>query len=74
MGNDWNLLMSGTEFLLEVKSTVLLHCIVFIGKEILFALHFTVFWKLEKREKLVFDNLKKFIFEFGTLIRFFSGP
>ena len=25
MGNDWNLLVSDTEFLLEVESTALLH-------------------------------------------------
>ena len=73
IGNDSNLLLSNTEFLLEVESTALLQCMVFIGKEILFALHFTVFWQLDKRGELVFDNLKKFIFEFGTLIRFFSG-
>ena len=52
-------------------STALLHYIVFIGKELLFALHFTVFWKLDKRGKLVFDNLKKIIFEFGIVIKFF---
>ena len=44
---------------------------VFIGKEILFILHFTVFWQLDKRGELLFDNLKKVIFEFGTLMRFF---
>ena len=43
MGNDWNLLVLDTEFLLEVESTALLHCMMFIGKEILFPLHFTVF-------------------------------
>ena len=63
--------MSDTELLLEVEWTDLLHCMLFIGKKILFALHFTVFWQLDKRGELVFDNLKKFIFEFGTLIRFF---
>ena len=71
MGNDLNLLVSDTEFLLEVESTALLHCMVCTGKEILFALHFTVFWQLDKREELVFDNFKKIIFESGTLIRFF---
>ena len=43
MGNDGNLFVSDTEFLLEVESTVLLHSIVYIGKEILFVLYFTVF-------------------------------
>ena len=62
MGNDWNLLVSDTEFLLEVESTALLHWMVLMGKEILFALHFTVFWQLDKRGELVFDKLKKFIF------------
>ena len=56
MMNDWNLLASDTEFLLEVESTALLHGMVFMGKEILFALHFTVFWQLDKRGELVFDN------------------
>ena len=44
---------------------------MFIGKEVLFALHFTVFCQLDKRRKLVFDNFKKITFEFGTRIRFF---
>ena len=44
---------------------------VFIGKEILFAVHFPVLWQLDKRGELVFYNFKKIIFEFGTLIRFF---
>ena len=43
---------------------------VFIGNEILFALHFTVFWQHDKRGELVFNDLKKCIFEFGTLIGF----
>ena len=41
------------------------------GKEILFPLYFTVFWQLDKIGELLFDNFKKIIFEFGTLIRFF---
>ena len=41
MGSDLNLFVSDTEFLLEVESAVLLHCMVCTGKEILFALHFT---------------------------------
>ena len=40
IGNDWNLLVSDTKFLLEVESTALLHYMVFIGKEILFPLQF----------------------------------
>ena len=66
MGNDWNLLVSDTEFLLEVESTALLHWMVFMGKEILFALHFTVFWQLDKRGELVFDNFKKFLWIWNT--------
>ena len=66
MGNDWNLLVSDTEFLLEVESTALLHWMVLMGKEILFALHFTVFWKLDKRGELVFDNFKKFLWIWNT--------
>ena len=63
--------MSDTDFLLEVESTASLHCKVFIGKEMLFALHYNVFWQLDKRGELVFDNIKKIIFEFGAIIRFF---
>ena len=66
MGNDWNLLVSDTEFLLEVESTALLHWIAFMGKEVLFALHFTVFWQLDKRGELVFDNFKKFLWIWNT--------
>ena len=66
MGNDWNLLVSDTEFLLEVESTALLHWMVLTGKEILFALHFTVFWQLDKRGELVFDNFKKFLWIWNT--------
>ena len=66
MGNDWNLLVSDTEFLLEVESTALLHWMVLMGKEILFALHFTVFWQLDKRGELVFDNFKKFLWIWNT--------
>ena len=61
MGNDCNLLVLDTEFSLEVKSTALLHCMVFIGNEILFVLDFTVFWQLDEKG------------EFGTLTRFFFG-
>ena len=32
MMNDWNLLASDTEFLLEIESTALLHGMVFMGK------------------------------------------
>ena len=60
--------MSDTKVLVEL--TALLHCMVFIGKGILFPLHFTVFRQLDKRGELLFDNSKKFIFEFGTLNRF----
>ena len=69
--NYWNLLVTDTEFLLEVEPTSLLYCMVFIGSEMLFTLHFTVFWQLVKIGELVFDDLKTFIFEFGTFIRFF---
>ena len=71
MGNNLNLIVSDIEFLLEVKSTALLHYMLCTRKKILFALHFTVFWQLDKRGEWVFDNFKNFIFEFGTLIRFF---
>ena len=32
IGSDWNLLVSDTDVLMEVESTTLLHCMVFIGK------------------------------------------
>ena len=53
----------------RVSSLITLHAVY--RKKILFALHFTVFWQPDKRGELLFNNLKKFIFEFGTLIRFF---
>ena len=60
IGNDWNLPVSDTKVLLEL--TALLHCMVFIGKEILFPLHYTVFRQLDKRGELLFDNSKKLDF------------